>query len=172
MKNIEITLATIQDLAQLQYVARATFSQTFSDINTEENMIEYLNKSFSIEQLTEELNNELSQFYFAKLKDKVIGYIKLNTGIAQKENPNENGLEIERIYVLKDFHGKNVGQLLYNKALEVAKQMRVDYAWLGVWEENHRALAFYKKNGFVQFSQHEFMLGNDKQIDLMMKKVL
>jgi ribosomal protein S18 acetylase RimI-like enzyme len=135
-------------------------------------MSKYLKESFSSEKLTDELSNELSQFYFAKLSNEVIGYMKLNTGAAQKENPDENALEIERIYVLQDFHGKKVGQLLYNKAIEVAKELAVDHVWLGVWEENFRALAFYTKNGFVKFGQHEFVLGDDIQIDLLMKKAL
>jgi ribosomal protein S18 acetylase RimI-like enzyme len=172
MENIEIVRATTKDLLQLQYIGRETFLQTFSEINSEENMSKYLKESFSSEKLTDELSNELSQFYFAKLSNEVIGYMKLNTGAAQKENPDENALEIERIYVLQDFHGKKVGQLLYNKAIEVAKELAVDHVWLGVWEENFRALAFYTKNGFVKFGQHEFVLGDDIQIDLLMKKAL
>lgn len=172
MENIEIVRATPNDLLQLQHIGRETFSQTFSEINSEENMSKYLKESFSSEKLTEELSNELSQFYFAKLGNEVIGYMKLNTGAAQKENPDENALEIERIYVLQDFYGKKVGQLLYNKAIEVAKELAVDHVWLGVWEKNFRALAFYNKNGFVKFGQHEFVLGDDIQIDLLMKKAL
>ncbi|MNK25644.1 Protease synthase and sporulation negative regulatory protein PAI 1 [compost metagenome] len=169
MENIAIARASVKDVLQLQYISRATFLQTFSDINTEENMNKYLNESFATEQLDEELSNELSQFYFAKFSGEVIGYMKLNTGAAQKENPDENALEIERIYVLKDFHGKKVGQLLYNKAIEVANGLAVDHVWLGVWEENFRAIAFYTKNGFVKFGQHEFVLGDDVQTDLLMK---
>lgn len=170
MENIEIVSVKTDDLLQLQYIGKETFSQTFSEINTEKNMKKYLSESFSIAQLTEELSNELSRFYFAKLNNQVIGYMKLNTGEAQKENPKENALEIERIYVLKDFHGKKIGQLLYNKAIELAEEIAVDHVWLGVWEKNSRAIAFYTKNGFVQFDEHVFMLGDDKQLDILMKK--
>lgn len=169
MENIEIIPAISEDVLQLQSIGRETFSQAFSGINTEENMSKYLNESFSIEQLSGELNNELSQFYFARLNNEVIGYIKLNTGEAQKENQNDNALEIERIYVLQDFYGKKVSQLLYLKAIEVAEEMAVDYVWLGVWEKNFRAIAFYNKNGFVPFDQHVFMLGDDRQLDILMK---
>lgn len=169
MENIEISLAKTGDLLLLQYISKETFSKTFADINTEENMSKYLNDSFSTEQLNKELSNELSQFYFAKLNGDVIGYMKLNTGAAQKENPTENALEIERIYVLPEFQGKKVGQLLYSKAIEIAEELGVAHIWLGVWEHNAKAIAFYTKNGFVQFSQHEFALGDDVQIDLLMK---
>jgi len=78
-------------------------------------------------------------------------------------------MEIERIYVLKDFHGKNIGQLLFEKAIELATQKNANYIWLGVWEENPRAINFYKKNGFVEFDKHIFVLGDDEQTDIMMR---
>jgi len=99
----------------------------------------------------------------------VIGYLKLNFGQAQTELQDEKALEIERIYVIKEFHGKDVGQLLYNKALQIARQKIVEYIWLGVWEENRRAINFYTKNGFVEFDKHIFKLGNEVQTDKMMK---
>lgn len=169
MENIEIRPVTAKDVLHLQHISKETFSQTFSEINTKENMDKYLEESFSIDQLTEELSNEFSQFYFAKLNNEVIGYMKLNTGEAQKENQNDNALEIERIYVLQDFQGKKVGQLLYLHAIQIAEEMAVDYVWLGVWEKNFKAIAFYKKNGFVAFDQHLFMLGDDRQLDILMK---
>ena len=70
---------------------------------------------------------------------------------------------------MKEFHGKKVGQILYDKALEIAQQKDVEFVWLGVWEENRRAINFYKKNGFVEFDKHIFKLGEDEQTDIMMK---
>jgi ribosomal protein S18 acetylase RimI-like enzyme len=99
----------------------------------------------------------------------VIGYVKLNTGQSQTELKDANALEIERIYVLKEFHGKNVEQVLYEKAIQVAKQQNADYVWLGIWAENPGAIHFYKKNGFVEFDKHIFKLGDDEQADIIMK---
>jgi len=99
----------------------------------------------------------------------VIGYLKLNKGGSQTELKDNDALEIERIYVLKEFHGKKVGQLLFDKAIEVAKAQDVAYVWLGVWENNKRALQLYSKNGFVEFDQHIFVLGDEAQTDIMMK---
>ncbi|MTH16137.1 GNAT family N-acetyltransferase [Flavobacterium sp. LC2016-01] len=172
MDTVKITKATLEDLSKLQFIGRQTFSETFGDVNTEENMIKYLDESFSTEKLTSELKNELSSFYLAEIDEKVIGYLKLNTGIAQTEIQENDALEIERIYVAKEFHGKKIGQELYNQALLTAKEMHAAFIWLGVWEKNFRAVHFYSKNGFVQFDTHIFRLGNDEQTDLMMKKVL
>ncbi|NHM00886.1 GNAT family N-acetyltransferase [Flavobacterium difficile] len=172
MEYIHIQIVNLNELEQLQKIGRQTFWETFSAFNTEENMRIYLEEGFSNEKLTAELNDINSEFYFAKFNGEVIGYLKLNFGASQTELKDKKALEIERIYVTKEFHGKKIGQLLYNKAIEVAKLKNVEYVWLGVWEENLRALNFYKKNGFVEFNKHIFKLGNDEQTDLMMKLIL
>lgn len=169
MKNIYIKRATLNDIDRLQKIGRKTFSETFSAGNTEENMKKYLEESFSLEKLTAELNSKNSEFYFAVLDGNIIGYLKLNSGQSQTELKDGKALEIERIYVLQEFHGKKVGQLLCEKAIQIARQKNADYVWLGVWEENPRAINFYKKNGFVEFDRHIFKLGNDRQTDIMMK---
>lgn len=169
MENILLRKVTLKDIDQLQKIGRQTFFETFAESNTEENMEEYLNNGFSAEKLHSELSNTNSEFYFALEEDTVIGYLKLNFGESQTELKDNKALEIERIYVLKEFHGKKIGQLLYDKAIQVATERKSDYVWLGVWEENPRAIAFYKKNGFVEFDKHIFRLGDDEQTDTMMK---
>lgn len=169
METIDIKRVTVSSIGQLQKIGRQTFSETFSAGNTEENMKRYLEEGFFTEKLTAELDNPNSEFYFALLEGNVIGYLKLNFGHSQTELKDDKALEIERIYVLKEFHGKKVGQLLYEKAMQIARHINADYVWLGVWEENPRAINFYKKNGFVEFDKHIFKLGNDEQTDIMMK---
>lgn len=172
MEAITIKQATINDLSTLQRIGRQTFAETFSSTNSEENMANYLEEGFSAEKLVKELISEGSQFYFALLNNEAIGYLKLNTGQSQTELRDETAVEIERIYVLSAYHWKKVGQLLYDKAKEVAKRSGAKYVWLGVWEENPRAIRFYEKNGFVAFDKHIFKLGGEEQTDLMMKTVL
>ena len=169
MKNIEIKKVTLSNIEQLQCISRQTFMETFSGVNTEDNMNKYLDESFNISRLTSEIQNLNSEFYFAVIDSNVVGYLKINCGDAQTELKTDNTLELERIYVLKEFHGKKVGQILFNKAFQIAEQRKVDYLWLGVWEENHKALKFYKKNGFTAFNKHVFRLGDDTQTDIMMK---
>jgi len=169
MDTIDIKKVTVKDIEQLQKISRQTFYEALSAGNTEENMKKYLEEDFSLDNLTAELNNSNSEFYFAALKNIVIGYLKLNFGQSQTDIKDEKALEIERIYVLKEFYGKNVGQLLMDKAINVGRQKNLDYVWLGVWEENPRAISFYKKNGFVGFNKHFFKLGSDEQTDIMMK---
>jgi len=172
MADIQIRRVRAQDVHDLQRISRETFFQAFAAANTKENMEHYLRENLSRKRLAAELAHEQSEFYFAVTDDTVIGYLKLNYGEAQTELKDEYGLEIERIYVLETFYGKNVGQLLYHKALEIAKERNAPYLWLGVWEENARAIRFYEKNGFKRFGKHNFMLGDDKQTDILMKQQL
>ena len=172
METPSIKKIELSEIQKLQKIGRKTFYETFSGDNSEKNMKDYLEEKFAIGKLTIELSNPDSEFYFAHSDDQILGYLKVNFAEAQTELKDKEGLEIERIYVLQEFHGLKVGQLLYNKALQIAKDADLKYIWLGVWEENLRAQNFYKKNGFVAFDKHIFVLGNQKQTDLLMKLTL
>lgn len=172
MASIIINKASNEDWETVQSLGIQTFTETFAKDNSEEAMKKYLEESFNKEKLKAELNNKESHFFVAWEEDNPVGYLKVNAGSAQTEIQDEAGLEIERIYVKQSHHGKKVGQLLYDKALETAQHLNKSYLWLGVWEENLRALNFYRKNGFVEFDKHIFRLGDEEQTDLMMKKVL
>ncbi len=169
MENIVIKKVTPDEIDLLQNIGRQTFLETFAAENSAENMQKYLEEGFSFEKLMVELLDKNAVFYFAWINKNVIGYLKLNFGSSQTELKDDKAVEIERIYVLKEFHGKKVGQVLYEKALQVAKQASAAYVWLGVWEKNTRAIRFYQKNGFVAFDKHLFKLGDEEQTDIMMK---
>ena len=166
---MQIRKLDITDLENLQKISITTFRETFEEVNSEEDMQKYLDENLSLERLKNELENLDSEFYFIKNENKNLGYLKLNFGNAQTENFKKNHLEIERIYVLKDFLGQKIGQILLNKAIEIGKKKNLEFLWLGVWEENHRAIKFYEKNGFKFFGKHKFVLGKDVQTDLLMK---
>ena len=170
MQNLIIEQIIPEELEQLQQISRETFFETFAAVNTPENMSHYLENNLSLESLSNELNDPNSAFYFARIEGAIAGYLKLNFGGAQKELQDPNAVEIERIYVRSAYQGKAVGQALYNHALNMAEVRRAKYVWLGVWEENARAIRFYEKNGFVPFGTHIFKLGDDPQTDILMKR--
>ena len=172
MDLITITKADVENLATVQQIGRETFFETFAEANTEADMEKYLAENFSNAKISAELNNPESQFFIAWRGENPVGYMKLNTGHIQTELQDPASLEIERIYVKSAFHGQRVGQLLYDKALEIARFEQKKYIWLGVWEENLKAIRFYEKNGFVAFDKHIFKFGEDEQTDIMMRKML
>jgi len=159
----------LEDLQQLLLFSRQTFYTTFGKQNTPENMQLYDEQHFSEDQLRSELLNPDSQFFFAKLGEEILGYIKINHGSAQTVLPNEKGIEIERIYVNLKAKGQGIGKSLLEKTVMLAKNTGAKYIWLGVWEHNKDAIRFYEKNGFRSFGEHIFYLGNDPQTDLLMK---
>lgn len=172
MEAIQIVQAKPDEVAVLQAIARQTFAEAFTEGNTADNLQQYMEEAFSTARLSKELSNPQAVFYFASAGERIIGYLKLNYGQSQTELQDSQAVEIERIYVLKEFHGLEVGQLLCDKAIELAKAAGASYVWLGVWEENPRAIRFYQKNGFAAFDKHIFRLGDDEQTDIMMKRML
>jgi diamine N-acetyltransferase len=169
MDQIKIKKATISDLEIIQEISIKTFTETFATVNTPENMANYVRDNFNLKQLTSEISNPNSQFHLAFLGSETIGYLKINFGDTQTEIHRHQAMEIHRIYVLKEFHGKKAGQLLLDEAIKIGQQTGVDSIWLGVWEENLRALQFYSKNGFIEFDKHSFILGDEQQTDLLMQ---
>ena len=168
-EEIDIHPIGIEQLAALKNLSAETFYQSFIWANTEKNLQDYIIRFFSEEKLEEEMMNPCSEFYFAMLNGIEVGYLKINFGEAQTELQDKKGLEVERIYVKKEYQGKKIGQLLFDKALQIAKEKQIAYLWLGVWEKNPGAIKFYERNGLKQFSAHPFILGDDVQTDIMMK---
>jgi ribosomal protein S18 acetylase RimI-like enzyme len=171
MNTLRVAKVLHNEISILQTISRSTFFETFSAFNSEKDMRNYLENDMSIDQLTKEWNNDGSKFYFARLNDDVIGYLKLNNLNFNGIDETLRGIEIARIYVLSTFHGTGAGQLLFDKALRIAEEKKYDYLWLGVWENNPRAIRFYEKNGFVKSGKKQFVLGNDIQTDWVMTRI-
>ena len=169
MNIIGISLTKPNEINELQKISKDTFVEAFSNQNTEENMRKYLEENLSIQQLTNELLNSESSFYFVRMDEKIIGYLKVNFGKAQTDFKEDDSIEIERVYVLSEFQGKDVGKKLLDKAIEISREQNAKSVWLGVWEKNYKAIRFYQKNGFVEFGKHPFILGDDIQTDILMK---
>ncbi|WHZ00949.1 GNAT family N-acetyltransferase [Neobacillus sp. YX16] len=170
--NIFIKPCTIEDLCILQDISYETFNETFKDHNSPEIMNAYLERAFNVKQLEKELSNIFSRFFFVYFNNEVAGYLKVNTHDAQSENMGEDSFEIERIYIRGKYQKLGLGKYLIKKAIEIAVEQGKNKIWLGVWEKNENAIAFYKKIGFVQAGTHSFYMGDEEQIDFIMIKSL
>lgn len=169
---ISLKKCTLEDSHILKEISSETFYETFNQQNSPENMNAYLEKAFNIRQLEKELSDISSQFYFVYVHTEVAGYLKLNTDDSQSEKMGDESLEIERIYIRKKFQKHGLGKSLLNKARDVAIESNKKKIWLGVWEKNENAIAFYNKMGFVQTGTHSFYMGDEEQIDYLMTKTL
>lgn len=170
--DFSIKQCTLNDLSILQKISYDTFYETYNEHNTPENMQTYIEKAFNLEQLSSELNNPSSQFYFAYFNDDLAGYLKMNTDDAQSERMGDDALEIQRIYIKREFQRHGLGKYLVHYAKEIGIKNNKKKIWLGVWEHNANAIAFYEKMGFVQTGKFSFYLGDEEQTDFIMTKTL
>lgn len=170
--NYKIKKVGTNDLKDLQAISRLTFTQTFGADNSEADLNKYLDKAYAEDNLIKELQNPNSEFYFILVDDEVAGYLKVNEFEAQTEAIDQNALEIERIYLDNRFQHQGLGLALIQLAEKIAHDKNKKKLWLGVWEKNYNAQEFYKKDGFKRFSQHTFIVGDDKQTDYILVKSL
>lgn len=170
--EILLNICAIDDIDVLRELSIKTYYETFSSMNTPENMEAYLEQAFDKKKLIHELSDTNSLFLLLKKDDKPIGYLKVNEAPSQTDINDENALEIERIYVSKEFQGEGMGKYLMKHAIKIAIKRRKKYIWLGVWEKNEKALCFYKKQGFYKIGEHSFFMGDDEQTDYIMRKDL
>lgn len=168
----EIKLCDLSQLEILQQLARSTFKETFSDSNTEEDMKNHLETAYTADKLTRQLESPDSVTYIAYCDGVPSGYVQLNRGTMQTEKGYDGSLEIQRIYVVAAAKGHGIGSKLMTTAEEKAKEWNLSYIWLGVWEHNAPAIKFYKSKGYEPFSTHTFIVGSDRQTDILMKKIL
>ncbi|HEU5163950.1 MAG TPA: GNAT family N-acetyltransferase, partial [Chitinophagaceae bacterium] len=137
-----------------------------------ENMDKFMNEQFTREKLMEEVTERGNTFLLAFDGDTPVGYARMREGKKFPEFENRDSIEIARIYSVNSYLGTGVGQQLMRQCVFIAKELKKEIIWLGVWEKNPRAIAFYSKWGFEKFSEQDFLLGDDLQKDwLLMKKL-
>ena len=170
MSTLTMHAVSLDDIQTLRDLCIQTFCETYETYNTSENMRIYIESDLSIEKLSKEIMRPESAFFLTFLGGEPVGFLKLNFISSERTHPTLKGLEIERIYILKSYQNKRIGQFLLNEVYKIIRTMKLDYIWLGVWEHNMKARAFYERNGFKEFGNQEFVLGNDKQRDLLLWK--
>ncbi len=170
--NLNFRQCMSDDIYTLRDFSYRTYNETFAHMNTPSNMKAYLEQSFNINKLHGELSDNNSLFYFLYADGELAGYLKLNESPSQTDINDIQSLEIERIYVAKEFQGKGLGSVLMNEAIDIANMKKKLYVWLGVWEKNDKAILFYKKNGFFKIGTHSFFMGEEEQTDFVIRKNL
>ncbi|SFR35991.1 Ribosomal protein S18 acetylase RimI [Robiginitalea myxolifaciens] len=185
MNPLSLIPVSEDELEDLRELSIQTFTAAFGPQNDPADFQNYLQNAFSREQLTEELHQAGTTFYFLREAAPTVanntdtgatepsaatlGYLKLNTDAAQSEPLGEEGMEVERIYVRDGHQGKGLGQWMIERSGEMAKKAGKSFLWLGVWQENTRAVAFYQRMGFVIFGEHPYYIGSDRQMDWLMR---
>lgn len=172
MANLLIRTAVEDDAALIADLSRRTFYETFAAQNTKADMEKFMKEQFSHEQLMKQVSEPGNIFLLAFLDDVAAGYARLKESGNPPSLGTMNAMEISRIYVVNTAIGTGIGKALMEECIQAAIQRNKEVIWLGVWEHNTRAIAFYTKFGFSKFATHVFMLGDDPQTDWLMKKEL
>ena len=170
--ELTISVATAHDAELLTQLSITTFCETFMADNKKENMDKYIVEEMNVPKLTEELNDNGNIFFLIACNGITVGYAKMRTTKIPDGLSSANPIELERIYVLKAYLDKKIGAALMKHCINYAANNQHDVLWLGVWEHNYRAVNFYKSRGFEFFGSHKFVLGDDVQTDMLMKKQL
>ena len=165
--GFSIRQATPDDAPALAAAARQFFRDTFGPANRPQDMEHYLAHAFSETQQRAELTEPAARILVATGgSGEIVGYVHLRLGAAPPASsaaPAGHPAEIARLYADRRWHGRGLGAALMDAALATARQWGAKLLWLGVWEQNPRAIAFYAKHGFVDVGEQEFLLGSDRQ---------
>lgn len=169
---IHIRTAESEDAEQVALIANKTFRETFAAFNTKEDMDEHCKKSYGAAIQKAEIEDKNKCTLICESDNRIIGYAQINWNARFETIRDNSQAEIQRIYIAKDRHGTGAAQQLMSVILEKIAQRKIRNVWLGVWEKNPRAIAFYKKFGFAEAGEHVFLLGRDPQRDIILHKVL
>jgi diamine N-acetyltransferase len=173
---MEITIRRLKlaDTAALSDISKKTFYDTFTGTCTLDDMNIFLENYFNERQVAKELSNTDDLYFFAEIHDQPVGYLRFMEDYSNFPLMKQwKAMELKRIYVLKEFHGKGIAQKLMDFVIDYCTKEKYEVIWLGVWENNLRAQKFYEKYGFENSGHtHDFPIGNTPQTDYWLWKFL
>jgi len=164
---VSIRLAGPMDADLLAALGRTMFNEAFSEQTDPQDMENHLQNAFKVEEIRRQLNDDQTFFLLIEVDSKVAGYAYLDAGSSPACVKDPNPIQLVRLYLGKDYYGRNVGNSLMKACLETARSKGFETVWLSSWELNHRANAFYKKWDFEIVGRAKFKVGSDIQNDFI-----
>jgi diamine N-acetyltransferase len=164
-ESLHIRIAVESDAPALAALGARTFEETFGPHNRPEDMRAHLSKAFGIAQQTQELVNPDMVTLLGFHDSTPIAFAQVKRQAPPAGIHIDAPVEVHRFYVDRSAHGKGVAQQLMGAVHTVAREFGGQTLWLGVWERNPRAIAFYRKFGFIDCGSHDFYVGQDRQTD-------
>ncbi|MDT7688941.1 MAG: diamine N-acetyltransferase [Acidobacteriota bacterium] len=171
-ESVMVRRAEAGDAALLAELGARTFYETFVESCSPEDMHAFLSATYNVELQAAELEDARATFFIAEVGGQPAGYAKLHAGEPPASVCGAEPVELARLYVVVEWHGRGVGEALMRELWDEARRKRWQTIWLGVWEHNERAKAFYRKWGFEVVGSHVFRVGDDAQTDLLMARAL
>ena len=169
---VNIRLATVSDAEVLAELARRTFHDAFAATNDATDMALYLSRAYGIDQQTRELADRDIATLLVEVAGEAVAYAQVRSGHVPDCVAGEKPIELWRFYVSREWHGRGIAQQLMERVKREARERGAKTLWLGAWEHNDRARAFYVKCGFADAGEHIFLFGTDPQTDRIMVSTL
>lgn len=170
VNNISVRQASAADVDIIVSLGRKTFVETYGDNNKKETVAAYVDEMFNHERIKKEVNTFGERFFITYVGELPVGFTKLSENKQPKGLNGKKKIQVERIYVLKEFQGFKIGKELIEKVMQVAREESYKIVWLSVWQKNNKAVQFYQKAGFVIYDTDEFEFGEEVHEDFLMKK--
>ena len=169
VQPLYIYKAEVEDAALIVEIARKTFVETYVELGLRDNMGRYIEDYFTIEKIEEELARDDIHFYIANMKSQPVGFTKLRNDRMPRGITNKKCLEIERIYVMKEYQGFRGGKELMNVIKKMARESSYQVIWLQIWQKNEKAIQFYRKSGFVVYETDTFNFYDEVHQDFLLR---
>ena len=170
--GLRIRQGTYDDAALLAKTGAETFVASFGAQNTPGNVAGHLAKAFGVEIQQGELSNPAATYLIAEQDGRIAGYAQVREGLTPACITGPSPVEVLRFYVVQDFHGTGIAQALMDACATEARRRGGRTLWLGVWDQNPRAIRFYTKWGYRDVGGQTFMLGDDPQQDRVLSMSL
>ncbi|HUF27044.1 MAG TPA: GNAT family N-acetyltransferase [Gemmatimonadaceae bacterium] len=180
MQAIRLRRGTASDAGVLSGFAARVFREAFAAGNDPADLETYMAEAFTVDRQRSELEDAHGTIILAEERAAggegdggvLVGYAHLVPGDIPTAARGVKALELKRCYVARPWQGRGVADALMGEVLRVALERAVELLWLGVWERNHRAIAFYRRHGFTLVGEHTFLLGRDAQTDHIMSRLV
>ncbi len=169
---VSIRRATVTDAAALAAFGAKTFADTFGAFHSASDLALHLAETFGVPQQTAELTDPAMVTLFVEIDGALAGFTQVYAGAVPEWVTGPAPMEIKRFYIDTPWHGQGVAQRLITAAYAAARERRAETIWLGVWEQNPRAIAFYRRQGFTPVGAYTFMVGTDATTDLLFARTL
>lgn len=166
---VSIRMADAGDAGMLTELGRRTFHETFAAHNTADDIDAYMREAFVVERVVEELRQPGSVFLVAEALSKPVGFARLEPAHAPECVTGPSPVRLVKLYVSAEAIGSGFGAALMSSSIAWARKAGHGSLWLGVWEHNYRARAFYERWGFRPVGTEAFRLGSDDQVDVLME---
>jgi len=160
LHKITILKADASHAAAIAFIGKKSFLDAFMPFfNRFEDLLEYLEHTYDIEKIANSIAKSNNVFFVALYNNRPVGFAKVKKQSLNKQITDSRQMELQKIYVLKEYHGKGIAQALLHSIRQLAKTIQPDCIWLDVILQNSRAIRFYEKNGFEKCGKHFFKIG-------------